>query len=851
MKCSDKRCKTCPSIEIDEFILKCNNKDSICKTTGVVYMIICGVCNIRYIGQCSTPLNLRINNHRSLCNKVKINNSDVQSQYEYDHFKLHPFKHAKIRILDIVDDNNNRLERENYFILKYRSIYPYGLNDRVNNISITGIKDNTCVYKEVLSTIRFDNNRHTRIRSRRKINRFINFDDFLKDLDDAILLNNNVVGYIKGKILGLKCSKVKVLAKLVKDFEFKYYLIKDLVFDLIKFKLQIQNFLIDNTHNTFKSYLVVDFIHKYIDTLNISQILHNQDLISSFPVKDTYPLISYRYSPTLGSIAFNYTKFAKEIVIENIEQYHCECNNSIYKDEYHNHIVSGNLNILGDQELINIFKYGSKFRIIPRLNINEIIDSIDNSINDYIHKLSFRINVNIGHFVEWKNKFMLLIRNAINHTPNTIPCTTNIRRFRNKIKDIQDRFVIVPVDKAGNNFGFICKKYYAQILISEIDSSDTFELGNINCNNLKILFIDFMKRFNLIPSSKIPFIYCIPKFHKNPVKFRFITSSFDCINKDVSIILNLALDVLFDKIQDESESSWIIKNNCKVLNTFSHCNDNPVLPGNHMVATFDFSTLYTTLPHDDLIRCIVALHNKYIHSNIEVFYRNRKLIISRILFVEILKFSIKNSYVLFNNRLYRQKVGIPMGSNFSPNLANLYLHFYESQFLDRNHEGGRNRYKHSYRYIDDLLSVNNRDIIYDVNSIYPRFLEITNTNNNNFNKGSFLDIDIEVGNNRFLTKVYDKRREFEFEILGLPAFSSNVPNNMAYGVICSQFCRFANICMRKEDFLYNCQLVVDKIGHNGFPAWLLKKFVIKFKHRKNRTIAKFNLELNLEDHIVF
>ena len=87
--------------------------------------------------------------------------------------------------------------------------------------------------------------------------------------------------------------------------------------------------------------------------------------------------------------------------------------------------------------------------------------------------------------------------------------------------------------------------------------------------------------------------------------------------------------------------------------------------------------------------------------------------------------------------------------------------------------------------------------------------------------------------------------------MGLPAFSSNVPNNMAYGVICSQFCRFANICMRKEDFLYNCQLVVDKIGHNGFPAWLLKKFVIKFKHRKNRTIAKFNLELNLEDHIVF
>ena len=164
------------------------------------------------------------------------------------------------------------------------------------------------------------------------------------------------------------------------------------------------------------------------------------------------------------------------------------------------------------------------------------------------------------------------------------------------------------------------------------------------------------------------------------------------------------------------------------MNTLSNCNDNPGIPGNYMISTFDFSTLYTALPHNDLIRCIVALYNKYIQSDIEVVYRNRKLIISKVLFVEILKFCIRNNYVLFNNRLYRQKIGIPMGSNFSPNMANLYLHFYESTFLNRNHEEGRNRYKYTYRFIDDLISVNNRDIIFDVRSIYPRFLEITNTN---------------------------------------------------------------------------------------------------------------------------
>ena len=851
MKCKDKRCKTCPSIDLDDFLLRCNDNVTICKTTGVVYMIVCGICNIKYIGQSSTPLHLRINNHRSLCTNTKANKADVHSEYESEHFKIHSFKHIRIKILDIVEDSNIRLERENYFIIKYKTVYPYGLNDRVNNISVTGIKDSICIYKEIFSNINFNDNRHVRIRSQNKRNIFIDFNNYLIDIDNAILSNSNFVGYVKHKILGLKRSKAKVFTKFVKDFDFKYHIVKDLVYDLLKFKLRNLNFLDDNPNYAFKSYLVIDFLHKYMDTLNISQILHDQDLISCFPVKETYPIISFRYSQTLGSLAFNYVKFTKEMLIDNLDQYHCECTDSIFRDDFHNHIVTGDLNILEDQELINIFRFGSKFRFIPRLNVDDIIANINNSINEYIHKLSFRINVNMGHFVEWKTKFMLLVKNKINHTPNVIPTTTNLRMFRNKVNGIQNRFVIVPVDKAGNNFGFICKKFYAQILISEVDSSNTFELTDISINNLKTLFINFMKRFNMIPSFKIPFIYCIPKFHKNPVKFRFITSSFDSINKDISIILNLTLDVLCNRIEEESETNWIIKNNHKVLEILSQCNENPGLPGNHMIATFDFSTLYTTLPHDDLIRSVVALYNKYIHSDVDIYYKNRKVTISKMLFVEILKFAINNCYVLFNNRLYKQTIGIPMGSNFSPNLANLCLHFYETKFLDRNHDEGRNRYKYTYRYIDDLLSVNNRDIIHDVNAIYPRFLEISNTNVDNHNKGTFLDVDIKLSNNRFLTKVYDKRREFEFDILGLPAFASNIPNNMSYGIICSQFCRFANICMKREDFLFNCQLVIDKIKHNGFPTWLLKKYVRKFRYRKNRTITKFGLDHNLDDLLIF
>ena len=218
---------------------------------------------------------------------------------------------------------------------------------------------------------------------------------------------------------------------------------------------------------------------------------------------------------------------------------------------------------------------------------------------------------------------------------------------------------------------------------------------------------------------------------------------------------------------------------------------------------------------------------------------------------KMLKFSIDNNYVLFNNRVYRQKVGIPMGSNFSPNLANLYLHFYEAQFLSKNHEQGRNRYKKTSRFIDDLVSINNRDILYDIRTIYPNSLVINKTNEEPFRRSTFLDMDIKVNNNKFFIDVYDKRRDYNFEILGLPAFSSNIPCNMTFGVICAQFCRFAKICMEADDFIANCQLLIDKMRRNGCPVWLLRKYVKKFKYKKSRTIVKFNLNGELDMLIVF
>ena len=42
-------------------------------------------------------------------------------------------------------------------------------------------------------------------------------------------------------------------------------------------------------------------------------------------------------------------------------------------------------------------------------------------------------------------------------------------------------------------------------------------------------------------------------------------------------------------------------------------------------------------------------------------------------------------YVRFGGLLFRQMVGIPMGTNCAPLLADLFLYSYENEFLDKTH----------------------------------------------------------------------------------------------------------------------------------------------------------------------
>ena len=51
--------------------------------------------------------------------------------------------------------------------------------------------------------------------------------------------------------------------------------------------------------------------------------------------------------------------------------------------------------------------------------------------------------------------------------------------------------------------------------------------------------------------------------------------------------------------------------------------------------------------------------------------------------ISCVNFIVDNSYIVFHNEIYRQIVGVPMGTNCAPFLANLFLHIYEYEYLEK------------------------------------------------------------------------------------------------------------------------------------------------------------------------
>ena len=146
------------------------------------------------------------------------------------------------------------------------------------------------------------------------------------------------------------------------------------------------------------------------------------------------------------------------------------------------------------------------------------------------------------------------------------------------------------------------------------------------------------------------------------------------------------------------------------------------------------------------------------------------------------------------------------------------------------------------RYLDDLLNIDNPYFEQMVGQIYPTEFQLNKANSSD-TEAPFLDLNLSITNGIVSSKIYDKRDDFNFEIVNFPFLDGDVPRSPSYGVYISQHIRFARVCSYVDDFNNRNLFLTAKLLKQGYRYHKIQKAFSKIYHRHSELIVKYNIGL--------
>ena len=207
---------------------------------------------------------------------------------------------------------------------------------------------------------------------------------------------------------------------------------------------------------------------------------------------------------------------------------------------------------------------------------------------------------------------------------------------------------------------------------------------------------------------------------------------------------------------------------------------------------------------------------------------------------------LDNIYIRFGSKLYKQTVGIPMGTNCAPLVADLFLFCYERDFMKSLTKEKLydliDAFNSTSRYLDDLLSIDNIHFEHMVYRIYPAELQLNKANTSD-TEAAFLDLSLSIHNDIVSSKIYDKRDDFNFDIVNFLFLDGDVPQRPSYGVYISQLIPFARTSSHFTDFNNRNKFLTAKLLKQGFRYHQLRKAFSKFYCRHFKLIEKYHVSL--------
>jgi hypothetical protein len=240
------------------------------------------------------------------------------------------------------------------------------------------------------------------------------------------------------------------------------------------------------------------------------------------------------------------------------------------------------------------------------------------SLKSCISKWAEREKVDDQMLMEWYNKvnedISKVVARLSKKRKKTKRMTLKSPVISKLLKELQTDFVFVPTDKASNNIAVVCKKFYVEQSMKELDifvkssikkeTDKTYVPVKENMSSLLSRHSRFMKANSIEDANNLPFLYWIPKMHKKPYsKQRYIAASARCSIKPLSAILTKCFRLIEGQhriigkryfTNHGINPMWIINNSTAVHNMIADLNSKKQVRN---IRTYDFSTLYTSIPH--------------------------------------------------------------------------------------------------------------------------------------------------------------------------------------------------------------------------------------------------------------
>ena len=116
-----------------------------------------------------------------------------------------------------------------------------------------------------------------------------------------------------------------------------------------------------------KQLMKIKFFNKAVDHINLPALLRSATVIDRIPVyfrdKES-PIVSYEYTSTVASKLFN---FAPTLSNLNVSEYFsnpetCQCKKSKVCYEPHGHVITGDLRVIENAKLRELFAKGPRYR---------------------------------------------------------------------------------------------------------------------------------------------------------------------------------------------------------------------------------------------------------------------------------------------------------------------------------------------------------------------------------------------------------------------------------------------------------------------------------------------------------